>query len=332
MKIAIYADNTMALATGAVCNLLNATCRNIVFKKGARRIQINTEHILRPQTYNSLPKTLINESTTCDNVLIATNIPYENNYFFHSFNGLTIISFSNWNILTDLPITNGFVYFIAAILVRSETIGDVHHENTGCINDFWWDKTGVNLGMRASFICESCRNNYSGATEILDDIGAILDLVSRASRGGEDILELVPDTSKTQANMFDVFLCHNSQDKPAVRKLNVALKSAGISTWFDEEQLEPGAIWQTELEKHIAEVRNACVFVGDSGQGPWQDIEIRAFLNEFVNRGCTVIPVILPETAEIPDLPLFLRQMTWVDLRDENENQLLRLVGSLKNK
>jgi hypothetical protein len=33
---------------------------------------------------------------------------------------------------------------------------------------------------------------------------------------------------------FDVFLCHNSTDKPAVRRIRELLKEHGILPWLDE--------------------------------------------------------------------------------------------------
>jgi hypothetical protein len=33
---------------------------------------------------------------------------------------------------------------------------------------------------------------------------------------------------------FDVFLSHNSKDKPRVRKLAVALRDRGLRVWLDE--------------------------------------------------------------------------------------------------
>jgi pimeloyl-ACP methyl ester carboxylesterase len=42
---------------------------------------------------------------------------------------------------------------------------------------------------------------------------------------------------------------------------------------------------------------------------------MRACINEFVNRRIPVIPVLLPGAAAKPELPIFLRRFTWVDLR-----------------
>ena len=127
-----------------------------------------------------------------------------------------------------------------------------------------------------------------------------------------------------------MFLCHNSDEKSTVKGINSLLKEANVRTWLDEEQLAPGLPWQPELEKQIDSVNAVAVFVGKSGIGPWQDFEIRAFLSEFAKRSCPVIPVILNNATEIPELPIFLKQMTWVDLRKDKEKNMMRLVSCFK--
>ena len=136
---------------------------------------------------------------------------------------------------------------------------------------------------------------------------------------------------------FDVFLCHNSGDKPEVRKIGEKLKEHGILPWFDEWELRPGLPWQPELEKQISKIKSAAVFVGRRGIGPWEDQELRAFLNEFVKRQCPVIPVLLFDKAarksggygELPDLPVFLSAMTWVDFRSKVPDPLERLIWGI---
>lgn len=114
---------------------------------------------------------------------------------------------------------------------------------------------------------------------------------------------------------FDVFLSHNSKDKPTVRQLARALKGRGLEVWLDEEQLVPGRPWQEALEEIIQATRTAAVLVGKDGLGPWEIPEMRACLSEFVNRKLPVIPILLPDAPAKPELPLFLRAFTWVDLR-----------------
>ena len=43
--------------------------------------------------------------------------------------------------------------------------------------------------------------------------------------------------------VFDVFLCHNSEDKPAVRELAQRLRERGLRPWLDERELRPGQPW-----------------------------------------------------------------------------------------
>jgi hypothetical protein len=127
---------------------------------------------------------------------------------------------------------------------------------------------------------------------------------------------------------FDVFLCHNGDDKPAVRWTAQQPRECGILPWLDEDELIPGRPWQEELERQISHIRAAAVFVGPSGIGPWQNQEMRAFLSEFAGRGCPVIPVMLPGTTT-PELPIFLRRMTWVDLRARDADGIERLIWGI---
>ena len=49
-----------------------------------------------------------------------------------------------------------------------------------------------------------------------------------------------------------VFICHSSDDKPAVRDLNERLKAVSwIETWLDEEKIEVGQDWEHEIEEAL---------------------------------------------------------------------------------
>jgi len=41
----------------------------------------------------------------------------------------------------------------------------------------------------------------------------------------------------SKAEIFDVFLCHNSEDKPAVREISQKLAEKHIKPWLDEDIL-----------------------------------------------------------------------------------------------
>ena len=108
----------------------------------------------------------------------------------------------------------------------------------------------------------------------------------------------------SKAEIFDVFLCHNSEDKPAVREIAQMLVKEGIKPWLDEEQIRPGTTWQKALGEQIGSIKSAAVFVGKNGIGPWQDEEIQGLLSEFMRRKCSVIPTVLVDAANTPELPV----------------------------
>jgi hypothetical protein len=112
-----------------------------------------------------------------------------------------------------------------------------------------------------------------------------------------------------------VFLSHNGKDKPTVRELGEGLKKRGLTVWLDEWDLIPGRPWQDALEEVIKRATSAAVIVGGSGLGPWEIPEMRSCLEQFVRRKMPVIPVLLPGAPASTELPLFLSQFTWVDLR-----------------
>lgn len=125
---------------------------------------------------------------------------------------------------------------------------------------------------------------------------------------------------------FDVFLCHNSADKAEVKKIGEQLKEHGILPWLDEWELQPGLPWQRLLEEQMEHIKSAAVFVGTKGIGPWQRQELDAFLREFADRNCPVIPVLLASAPKKPQLPIFLKGMTWVDFRSQEGDPLKRLI------
>jgi hypothetical protein len=133
---------------------------------------------------------------------------------------------------------------------------------------------------------------------------------------------------ETKAELFDVFLCHNSADKPAVREIAQELSERGIRPWLDADQIRPGTPWQTALGQQIENIQSAAVFVGDEGLGPWQNQESQALLNQFIKRGCPVIPVILPSTKGMPELPWPLENLHRVDFRTDSY-PLQRLIWGI---
>jgi len=116
---------------------------------------------------------------------------------------------------------------------------------------------------------------------------------------------------------YDVFLSHNSQDRPAVDLLARRLMDeAGLQPFLDQWHLVPGEPWQEAIEEALEQSETVAVFVGPSGVSPWHNEEMRAGLDRAV-RGrddVRVIPVLLPG-ADPDAVPSFLSRRTYIDFR-----------------
>jgi hypothetical protein len=137
---------------------------------------------------------------------------------------------------------------------------------------------------------------------------------------------------KIVAQAFDVFLCYNGQDKTDVRRIGEQLKQHGILPWLNEWDLRPGQPWQRSLEEQIVRIRVAAVFIGQHGIVSWQRMEMDALLREFAERGCPIIPVLLPDAPNSPQLPVFLKGMTWVDFRLLEPDPMQQLLWGITGK
>ncbi len=134
---------------------------------------------------------------------------------------------------------------------------------------------------------------------------------------------------------FDVFLSHNSSDKPAVERIAEQLKREGLAPWLDSWELLPGGRWQEELAAGLRRSAACAVFLGPAGPGDWEREEVGVALDRAATEpGFRVFLVLLPglpEPFEPSALPPFLSTRTWVDLRAglDDRRGLARLVAAL---
>jgi len=168
----------------------------------------------------------------------------------------------------------------------------------------------------------------TGATNSAQ-IASVTGLAPTAGGSRRDAPASVLLHEKMKRGDFDVFLCHNSEDKPAVKKIGEMLRDVGILPWLDESELRPGLSWQRALEEQIEQIKSAAVFVAKSGIGPWQRREVDAFLREFVDRDCPVIPVLLQDAPDLKRLPIFLKGLTWVDFRKTEPDPMEQLIWGI---
>jgi WD40 repeat protein len=141
--------------------------------------------------------------------------------------------------------------------------------------------------------------------------------------------------SKEQQGRYDVFLSHNSKDKKEVEAIAKSLMSKGIRPWLDKWDLVPGDTIKTALAKAIETIPCAILFFGPADTGKWHILEISAYIEEWANGNARMIPAVLPGVEATPEMPIWVRQNLWVDLRDWQQprsDAFYRLVCGIINR
>jgi hypothetical protein len=176
-------------------------------------------------------------------------------------------------------------------------------------------------------------NLLASPTAAAESMAAQIDVDVRASR--QRMTAALEIKAKEAEEKFDVFLSYNSKDKAAVEKIAKQLLDVGLRPWFDAWELVPGDVVLDALEQAIKTIPCAVLCFGPSDIGKWHIMEIRAYVQKWASENVRIIPVILPNVQEAPELPLFVGQTLWVDMRDwENDESdgFYRLVCGIRGK
>src|SRR5688500_5998183 len=124
---------------------------------------------------------------------------------------------------------------------------------------------------------------------------------------------------------FDVFLSHNSKDKPRVRRLAEGLKKAGLRVWFDEWNIQSGDIIALKVDEGLEQSRVLllCISANALASG-WVSLErSTAIHRDPCNASRRFIPLLLTD-CELPDT---LRRYKYADFREENDAAMDELIG-----
>ncbi len=132
-----------------------------------------------------------------------------------------------------------------------------------------------------------------------------------------------------------VFLCHSSNDKPAVRELYQKLRAEPwIQPWLDEEELYPGQDWNMEIEKAVeaADAIIVCLTKNSINKDGYVQRELRIVL-EFADYKPEGTLYIIPVRLEDCELPRSLRKWQYADyFEGQRERGLQRLLVSLQKR
>ena len=132
-----------------------------------------------------------------------------------------------------------------------------------------------------------------------------------------------------------VFLCHSSNDKPAVRELYQKLRAEPwIQPWLDEEELYPGQDWNMEIEKAVeaADAIIVCLTKNSINKEGYVQRELRTVL-DFADYKPEGTLYIIPVRLEECEPPRRLRPWQYADyFEGQRERALQRVLISLRKR
>jgi WD40 repeat protein len=132
----------------------------------------------------------------------------------------------------------------------------------------------------------------------------------------------------TDSFTYDVFLSHNSQDKPQVRKLAERLKEAGLQVWFDDWVIKPGDDIYLAIERGLEAARVQVLCLSPAALGSeWVTLERSTVLfRDPTNAGRRFVPLLLADCT----LPDTLRRYKYVDFRQETSAAFEELLAACR--
>lgn len=119
------------------------------------------------------------------------------------------------------------------------------------------------------------------------------------------------DTSEVNVR-YDAFISYPNESRRDVLKIVESISQAGIKVFYDEE-IRPGERWADVIARSLSSAGTLlfCIGRGTSSSG-WQIEELQAMANRSNVR---IIPILLPG-SDPHDVPLALREVQWLDLRE----------------
>ncbi|MEH2067325.1 MAG: TIR domain-containing protein [Nostoc sp.] len=174
-------------------------------------------------------------------------------------------------------------------------------------------------------------------TDAQREIGVVTSIIPQMDKAADKQRKIDTATSiiqgKVATNDFDVFLSHNSKDKPLVEAIANQLRQRGLNPWLDKKEIIVGKSFQDAIQEGIQQVKSGVIFISLNGLGKWQLQELRSLNSRFVNEDLPLIPVLLPGVTEIPNDPklLFLKELNWVRFVDnvDEKEPLERLIKAI---
>lgn len=362
MKIYLTKDSTIDLNISRAVKFLNSKCNFARFEELSLSYQAPDELISHPDTHKKYKKHIKQKPGDKEYIIVATEIQYDDNYFYNEEEGLIILSFFGWQYLTSLPKENGLVYFISAMLLYGIVPDNAvdHTERLGCLNDFLYDKTRVDDGMRKGHLCTACRNYIKerGLTDEESKLhGDTLLLLKELAIASKEERSVVSDKKNNKVvhkglpaksmksakhnwgnGAVSVFISYSHKDERDRLKLEDHLKILQrlgfINTWSDRK-ITAGAEWKDQIDDNLNNSRIILMLISSNflASDYCYDIEMTTALQRHENKEVVAIPIILREClwqmgpfAKLQALPVDGKPIQKFTRKDEAYANIARAI------
>jgi predicted nucleotide-binding protein len=111
------------------------------------------------------------------------------------------------------------------------------------------------------------------------------------------------------AEVPQVFVSYSRSDSELVHQIIDQLRTLGVRTWVDAEQLTPGESWERAISEALRNAKTILVFLSPTSVASrW----IAAELDHALSSNVRVLPILLHVTP-VAEMPLSLQNIQWLD-------------------
>lgn len=123
----------------------------------------------------------------------------------------------------------------------------------------------------------------------------------------------------------DIFLSHSSKDRQLALKLATDLNFCGIDVWLDEWEIQIGQSLVDALGNAMEQARFVGILISENyNKSVWTKREYRQALSREVRENRIIM---LPLILGAVDIPEFLEDKKYLDLREQYYSGLVQIAG-----
>lgn len=216
------------------------------------------------------------------------------------------------------------LYGLAVLYEKTEALKDALAACEGSLyvarSIGYIDKVIDILMLRSSlFMTRRQFQDASGALQEALEIASRINDAARVRDIGEQMVWLGGVMRK------NIFISYNHQDRPFVARLAQGLKAAGLPVWWDQWEIKFGdSIIQKVSDGIDKSAYLVAVLSPHSVQSDWVRREIGSVLMKQLSaeKGVVVLPLLLADC----EVPALLREIKWVDFREDYDAGLKGLL------